>query len=397
MNLRVRSRFAAVTLALLVFGVTAALFPHLSPAGTSLQLVQAGVTPVAAPTALPQQLGRHPVYVLDVLGGRLISELIGIDADARKSISTLSLRYNPEIQFSPDGDNLYVLDAYFSRVTRGEMKDVLSVYDANSLAVRTDEVPVPDRLRYKIFPISDSWFQASPGGNYLLVGKYGKPDVHQLRLTVLDAVTFRQLVEYPFPICDGGRLHFLNDERYLCLMGRDLYSIQVLTQERISLVQVPAGPTALTILSPKRNHWFRLDRDGRVTVVELGSSPARIISENAQLELPRDHSFLSSDQIAMTQDGARLYIGFAPTSGELFGSGQADVIRTYDTRTWTLLGELTPTFPARYLALSNDGTQLYTTNSEKRTFAIYDAIGLHELGAMPDLGMSPSQILIPPQ
>src|SRR5581483_4857773 len=49
--------------------------------------------PIAAPTALPAPRGKHTVYVLDVLNGRLISELDEIDADTQLRHATLTLRY----------------------------------------------------------------------------------------------------------------------------------------------------------------------------------------------------------------------------------------------------------------------------------------------------------------
>lgn len=389
---------AAVTLALLALGATAAACaPGSSSVESIFKMAQAEATPYPAPTALPQTLGKHPVYVLDVLGGRLLSELIGIDADAGKVVSTLSLRYSPDILFSPNGEKLYVLDAYFSRVTRGEARDVLSVFDAHTFAVETDDVGVPDRLRYPVFPRGERWFLISPDGKYLFIGKYGRPDVHQLRLAVLDAATFQTLAEYPFPKCEGGQLHVVNDARLVCLMGRDLYSIHGLTGERTALIQIPAGTTALTALSPQRELWYRFDPQGRITVVDLASVQPHIVVEDEKLEIPQEHTFGASDQVAISPDGARLYIGFAPTRGELFGTGQVDVVRVYSTRTWTLLGELRPTDPAQYIAISKDGRQFYATNSERRTFAIYNAFGFQELGVMRDLGISPSQILIPPQ
>lgn len=352
---------------------------------------------VAAPTALPISLGEHPVYVLDVLNGRLISELIGIDADTRKALTTLSLRYTPEILFSADGQKMYVLDAYFSRTTRGEPRDVLSVFDAKSLEIQTDDIPADERLRYKIFPGGFDWFFASPDGKYLFIGKYGKPDISKLRLTVVDASTYGQVAEYLFPTCDDRRVLPMRDGRLLCLAGPELQVLDALTAQKQSSIAIPAGTVAFTLLSPQRDRWYRFDHEGRVTVVDLAALPMQLLQENVPFEIPARHTLGWSNQVVMSQDGTRVYIGFAPTGGDLFGSGMADVIRAYDPRTWKLLGELRPANPARYMALSNDGSQLYTTNSEQQTLTIYNALALQELRVMEDLGISPSQILIPPQ
>lgn len=380
---------------ILVFLIAVALATSATACLASAQ--NAPQTAVAAPTALPQSLGEHPVYVLDVLNGRLISELIGIDADRLQTISTLSLRYTPEILFSADGKKLYVLDAYFTRATRGDSRDVLSVFDANTLEIEQDDLLVPDRLRYKVFPADDRWFFSSPDGKYLFVAKYGKPDVHALRLTVLDAATFQQLAEYPLPSCDGGQVHVLKDARLLCLIGDRLVAIAPLTGQETPLVRVAGGADSRTLLSAERTRWYRLEGDGRATVVDLASSPPRVLVNRAQLGIPTEHSVGWAQQIVLSQDGARLFVGMTPESGELFGAGVADVIRVYDTETWTMLGELKPDDPAQYISSSRDGTQLYMTNAQKRSFAVYDAFTLRERGTIHDLGISPSQILVPPQ
>ncbi|MBI4670440.1 MAG: hypothetical protein HY741_02060 [Chloroflexi bacterium] len=370
--------------------VTSSSSPRVTPTGIAAR------APAPPPTALPQTLGKHPVYVLDVRNGGLISELIGIDPDVRKSISALPLRYAPEVIFSPSGEKMYVWDTYYTRVTRGEWHDVLSVFDAKTLGLETDNVPVPDRLRYKLFPVGDLWTFVSPDGAQLFVGKYGKSDIHALRLTVLDATTFAQTAEYSFPACDDNRVHVLKNRRLLCLNGGNLNLIASLTGQATTLVKLAPRGTQTTFLSPERDRWYHLDREGHVTVVDIAASPPRILVENQQLEVPPQHAPGWAHQTVMTQDGARLYLGLVPTSGEGFGAGVVDVIRVYDTQTWKLVGEVKPRDPAQYIALSRDGTQLYMTNAEKKTFAIYDALRLSELGVMREVGISPSQILIPP-
>lgn len=354
-------------------------------------------TVIAAPTALPQTLGQHPVYVLDVLNGRLISELIGINADTQQAISTLTLRYVPDVLFAREGAKLYVLDSYYSRVTRGEWRDVLTVFNATTLEVETDDVLVPDRLKYKVFPIGNPWFLASPDGKYLFVGKYGKRDIHQLRLAVLDATTFEQLAEYPMPACNGGQLQVLKDSRLVCLIGNSLSAISPLTGATSPLVELSGGIPQLTLLSSKRERWYGLDQTGRWIVVDLAASPPRIVSETVRLELPADHTPGWLEQVVLSQGDSRLYLGLVPTSGELFGSGRADLIRVYDAETWRMIGEIKPDDPLRYLAISEDGTQLYLTSPEKRTLTIYDTTTFQEQGVVRDLGMTPSQILIPPK
>jgi hypothetical protein len=234
-------------------------------------------------------------------------------------------------------------------------------------------------------------------GNYLVIGKYGKPDIHQLRLTVLDAGTKEQVAEYMFPQCDDGRLHPIKGGVLLCLSGHRLNDVDLLTGTATPLLEFSPGANPRTFVSPTSERWYRIDQTGRVTVADIASTPPRILAEDVKLDIPPEHSIGWHHQIAMTQDGKRLFVGFTPTAGDLFGSGLADVIRVYETATWQMAGELRLEEGAQYLALSSDGTQLYMTNAKERTFAVHDAITLGELGVMRDVGISPSQILVPPQ
>jgi hypothetical protein len=157
------------------------------------------------------------------------------------------------------------------------------------------------------------------------------------------------------------------------------------------------GADPITLLSADRRQWFSLDRQGQITQIDVSALPTKSIVENKQLDVPTAHTPNDMNQLLLSPDASRLYVGFTPTSGDLFGTGQSDLIRVYDTQTWKLLAELKLRFPASYLALSRDGTQLYLTNHNDRVFAVYDALTLNELGTIQDFGISPSQILVPPQ
>ncbi len=367
------------------------------PTWQPIALPSAQPTPVAAPTALPYTGWKYPVFVLDSMDGRLLTELHAVEASDLTSHSVLTLRYTPSLTFSADGKNLLVLDTYLERGTRGDAHDVLSVFDATTLDLLQDDVPVTDRLHYKIFPAGDSWFFSSPDGKYLFIAKYGKPDASQLRLAALDVNNYESLAEYPMPQCEGMQLHVLADSRLLCLRGGDLLTIDPLTGAESLLGNVTPAERAATALSPDREKLYLLDADNHLTVVALDTISPTILLDDLRLDTPPAHTPNNFGQFLVSPDGSRLYVGFAPTSGDLFGSGQSDLIRIYDAATGKLRNDLEPTVPASYLALSRDGKQLYLTNHQARVFALYDAHTLDELGSIQDFGISPSQILVPPQ
>ncbi|HZQ10786.1 MAG TPA: hypothetical protein VFD70_29680 [Anaerolineae bacterium] len=392
-------RVLILSCAALVFVVAAyaATTISASPPNPTATATPVPPQPLTAPTALPAPRGKHTIYVLDVLNGRLISELDEIDADTQLRHSTLTLRYTPEFAYSADGTRLYVLDTYYTKATRGEPQDILSVFDAQTLQIQRDDVPVPKRLQYKVFPVGNLWFFASPDDKYLFVVKYGETDVHELRLTVLDANALQQVAEYLMPSCQDQRVWAWTQGRLLCASEGGLDVLDALTGKVIQHLALPSEISVqATLLSPTLDKWYLLGQGGQVVIVDVSTDMPRR-AQTTSLPIPSGYALGFPEQLVFSKDGARLYIGLVPTTGELAGSGLTDLIYVYDTRTWSKIGEIKPADPAMYLAVSNDGTQLYTTNPESRQLTIYDTATFQQSGVLHDLGISPSQILIPPE
>jgi hypothetical protein len=178
--------------------------PAAAFAPAALQSPASVVTPVPIRplTATPLPLGKQPVYVVDPRNGNPTGQVLVVDPDARRVVRTIPTRYAPEIAISPDGQKLFVADSYSTRVIRGDRHDVVSVYGALSGELLRDDVDIPDRLIYKLFPAGHPFTFLSRDGERLFVGKYGSPGIHALRMAVLDAETFKVLAEYPRPECD---------------------------------------------------------------------------------------------------------------------------------------------------------------------------------------------------
>ena len=84
---------------------------------------------------------------------------------------------------------MYVADTYWTQVVRGEARDVLSVYDTLTGQLLTDDLAIPGRLKYKVFPMGEPFLFLSEDGSRLFLMKYGDPDIHELRLAILDPNT----------------------------------------------------------------------------------------------------------------------------------------------------------------------------------------------------------------
>jgi methylamine dehydrogenase heavy chain len=89
-----------------------------------------------------------------------------IDGDSRKMLGQLSGGYLTNFETSPDHREYYMIDTYYSRGWRGTRTDVVSIFDARSLAFEA-EVEIPPK-RILIVPKRDS-ARVTPDGRFMLV------------------------------------------------------------------------------------------------------------------------------------------------------------------------------------------------------------------------------------
>lgn len=363
------------------------------PAGGSTPTVSPP-EPVRPPTASPIPLGNHAIYVVDTRNGDLVSRILVIDADAQRIVSTMGARYTPEIVFSPDGRRLYLADSYASRVIRGDWHDVVSVYDARSGELLHDEVEIYKRLLYKGFPNAHPYMFLSRDGSRLFVGKYGDPDIHLLRVAVLDSATFQPLAEWVQPNC--WTLLPLLDGQLLCAGGMQPSIIDSMSGKSSPIPGALPAQAAVALSSSRDRLYVVANAAGvetSVTVVDLAATPPRVLNERVALQALQGFQ-IGYGQIVVSPDESRLYIGVI--TGKHSDSGSPDEIWAYETGTWTRAGILEPSDPVFQFAISADGTQLYTVNPFKKTLSIFDAASFREIAVMHDLGETPAQVVVPP-
>jgi hypothetical protein len=342
-------------------------------------------------TATPQPLGDRSIYVIDPRNGDLVTQILVIDPDTQRVAHTLRVRYSPDIAVSPDGQLLYVADTYWTKVTRGELRDVLSVYDISAGTLLRGEVEIPGRLKHKIYPIGFRTLFLSHDGRRLFFRKYGDPAVQTSRLTVLDPDTFETLAEYP--ACANGSLWPLPDDQLVCVGPSGIEAIDPLTGATLHRLTLPPSQPATPVIAQAGHRVYLVTRDAYVTVVDFTASSPQVIADRVALN-PPPGSVVGYNHPTLDRDGSRLYLGLM--SGEHRFNGLADEIWAFDTRTWTRLGVFKPTIPAFHLAVSADGHQLYAVNPFEKSLAIFDTAALREVAVMRELGDTPALIVVPP-
>ena len=348
-----------------------------------------------SPTATPLPLGAHPVYVVDPQNGGLLSQVLAIDADALRVVGQLQTRYEPVAALSPDGTRLFIADTYYTEVTRGAQIDALSVFDARTLQLLVDDVPIPGRSMPQLGSNSD-WFFLSQDGRRLFISQYGTPGTNEIRLRIVDVSTFQTLGEIGQPSCYNDQFQLLPNGQFSCVIADGIDYIDPLTNiSRLALGLSPGPIQAGSVLAPTGDRLYLLTPTGNVTVIDVTSEPPRVVASRITLDLPAEYQTGYGHGLVISPDESRLYIALYPTAGPNLGSGTAEQIWVFSTHTWRRLGVFVPSDPAFDFAVSGDGRQLYMVNPYKRTLSIFDTDNFQEIGVMYDVGTTPAHILVP--
>ena len=97
--------------------------------------------PIGQVTRLPDHSGAHWIWVSDLI----LKRTALIDADTGEFLGMLSGGLGTiGPSFAPDGREIYLPETYYSRGTRGERTDLVTIYDAQTLSP-LDEIGIPPK------------------------------------------------------------------------------------------------------------------------------------------------------------------------------------------------------------------------------------------------------------
>ena len=339
-------------------------------------------------TATPLPRSDHPIYIVDPHNGDLVSRIIIVDPETARVVGGFAARYTPEIAISPDGKRLYLADSYSTQVIRGDHHDVVSMYDLVSGNLLRDDVEIPNRLLYKVYPTGQPFMFLSRDGKRIFIGKYGAPDIHAMRMTVLDAETFKTLGEYAYPACT--QILSLEDGRLACIAQAKIEIRDALTGVLMATISLPITSAVLAELAASGERLYIVSSDARVVVINIVT--LRVDGDPIRIDLSRD-SQVGGNHHALARDESRMYVGVM--SGDNRYQGLANEIWVLDTRTWMRVGIISPADPAFHIAVSADGSQLYTINPFKKSMDIFDTKTFSQTGLIHDLGETPARVVVP--
>jgi methylamine dehydrogenase heavy chain len=113
----------------------------------------------------------HWVYVADITFPHMPdSKVVVLDGDAETTneayLGMISTGYNPGMALAPDDSAVYVAETYYSRGTRGERDDIVTIFDTQTLEP-TGEIAIPEKRHMSVTQPQGTVL--ADGGRYLLV------------------------------------------------------------------------------------------------------------------------------------------------------------------------------------------------------------------------------------
>ena len=151
-----------------------------------------------------------PRYVLDVASG----EMVGM-------ISTPA--FTPALVDDPERLEIYAAESYFSRGTRGERNDVLTVYDYENFAV-IDEIDIPDKIAALSFP---QYLAMMDDGRHLAVFNL----TPAMSVSIVDVEKRKFVSEISTPACS------------MIMPAPDRRFLQICADGKLQLIELDANGT----------------------------------------------------------------------------------------------------------------------------------------------------------
>jgi len=319
-----------------------------------------------------------------------------IDGDTGRYLGTLSTGYSFEhLLLSRDGRLIYSPETYFSRGTRGQRTDVVTLYDTGTLNV-VGEIAIPPKRSSNLPMIANA--ALTDDDRFLLIYNFNPGQ----SITVVDTKTrkFVREVESPgcalayptgprsfFSVCGDGSLLLVN-------LGDDGAARQKRTQSLLNMTADPVTEKAVRI----GETWYFVSFDGRIY-------PIKADAEHAALG---DSWWLTSDaqRKAGWRPGGVQQLAVSARLSKLYAIMHRGPLAThkdpgkdiwvYDVASKQRVQQIALKNPASSIQLSSDAQPLlYCIFIDSTDLDIYDAASGKLLRSVDHVGTTPTVLVTP--
>jgi methylamine dehydrogenase heavy chain len=277
---------------------------------------------------LPARPGPHWFWLSDILLHRTAL----FDADRGELLGTISsgtagVGFVVSPLFSPDHREIYLAETYYARGVRGERTDVVTVYDATTLAP-LDEIGIPPR-RAEYFP-GNAANALSDDGRFVAVFNL----TPMTSLSVVDVKARRFATEVQTPGCS---LAYAAGRRRFLMVCADGSAMTVTLEEDGSTAHVarsqpffdPQKDPVTEKAVRRGNDWLFVSFEGVVHPVGVGSETLRFGETWSLLD--------DEDRRASWRIGGAQHLAVHVASGRLYAlmhQGGPDTHKEAGTEVW---------------------------------------------------------------
>jgi len=363
-----------------------------------LSATAAAAEPAATVVTLPQLTPPHWIWVNDFVFPHMVSgKAILVDGDAGRFVGELNTGFGSmRVVPSLDGRVIYSPETYFSRGTRGERTDVISLYDPAHLSF-ISEIQIPPKRSSNLPMMANA--QLTDDGRFLLVYNFNPGQ----SITVVDTQTRKFVAEiessgcaliYPtgkrsfFSICaDGALLNTVIDDTGKVKSSDRTEPVFDVEKDPVTEKAVRVGDT-----------WYFVSFSGVMYPVK---------AEKGSLTVQPTWSLLSAEekaakwrpgglqQLAVHTGMNRLYS--IMHQGDLYThKDPGREVWVYDLAKRARLQKISMQHDAGSIQVSRDAHPLmFSIFIESNVLDIYDATSGKFLRSVTDIGTTPTVLVSP--
>lgn len=376
-----------------------ALLPALLLAGASLPGKGAALPndPLTETTRLPAP-GAHWAWVNDVVFPHMSDgQALLVDGDSGKFLGMLSTGFAFNGLVLPrDGKVIYSPEIYFSRGTRGERTDVITLYDPSTLSPIA-EIAIPPKRSTNMPRVSNA--QLTDDDRFLLVYNFNPSQ----SLTVVDTKSRKFVGEIETPGC---ALVFITGNRSffsLCADGA-LLDVRLDDNGKAASQQrtKPMLDVKTDVVTDKGvragNTWFFASKGGVVYPIEMTAKGLQLAAKWSLVsDAERTQNWRPGglQPFAVHTDSKRFYA--------VMHQGDVNSYKDPGKDVWVF--DLASKKRSQRLTLANLSTSIQVTRDPKpllfsvfadgSTTDIYDALSGQHLRAVESIGTTPTLIMTP--
>jgi methylamine dehydrogenase heavy chain len=326
----------------------------------------------------------HWVFALDSNFPYLTAnKAVLLDGDGLGMLGMLSLGYLANLEIAPDGREIYAIETFHSRLTRGERTDVVTVYDARTL-FPVAEIPIPPK-RFLVVTkrpttgiTSDGRFllvfNMTPGTSVSVVDLRARKFVGEIETPGCSFVYPTAPRRFAMLCADGSVLGVTLDE------GGQARSLN-----RSTPIFNPDTDPVFEHVAQLGSRLYLISYKGRIYEVDAGESTPRLVRT---FSLPEEGFRPGGWQLIAAHPNGLLYV-LVHRGGDWTHKQPGEEVWVLNLREGKRVDRIRLVESANSILVTRDDKPLLFALSEHGFLQVYGAFSGRYLGRIDEVGISP--------